>query len=125
MKLRSVVTELPSREVTNSDVTRLIHQHSTGHFTGDLDRTVHKIAAFLRYSGSVTRYWLDTGERPIDLLRTAANSALAKAGITAGGIDVLIYTGVSRGSSNRRAPITRPRRSVSTTPSASTSSTRA
>ncbi|MEU9621310.1 3-oxoacyl-[acyl-carrier-protein] synthase III C-terminal domain-containing protein [Streptomyces sp. NPDC088251] len=97
MKLRSVVTELPSREVTNSDVTRLIHQHSTGHFTGDLDRTVHKIAAFLRYSGSVTRYWLDTGERPIDLLRTAANSALAKAGITAGGIDVLIYTGVSRG----------------------------
>ncbi|MFE9663140.1 3-oxoacyl-[acyl-carrier-protein] synthase III C-terminal domain-containing protein [Streptomyces sp. NPDC005955] len=97
MKLRSVATELPSREVTNADVTRLIQQHSAESFAGDLDHTLRRITAFLRYSGSVTRYWLDAGERPIDLLRTAANSALAKADVAAGEVDVLIYTGVARG----------------------------
>ncbi|WP_199788112.1 3-oxoacyl-ACP reductase, partial [Streptomyces sp. MspMP-M5] len=83
--------------MTNSDITQLIGKHSTGHFVGDLEHALNKIGGFLRYSGSHTRYWLDAGERPIDLLRTAAHSALAQAGVAADQIDVLIYTGIGRG----------------------------
>ncbi|GHI01712.1 3-oxoacyl-ACP reductase [Streptomyces cellostaticus] len=97
MKLRAVSCALPSRQVTNADITELIGKHSAGHFTGDLDHALGRIGAFLRYSGSATRYWLDVGERPIDLLRTAAHSALDQAGITADQVDVLIYTGIGRG----------------------------
>lgn len=97
MKLRAVSCALPSREMSNSDITELISKHSSNHFSGDLDHALNKIGAFLRYSGARTRYWLDAGERPIDLLRTAARSALDQAGLAAGQIDVLIYTGIGRG----------------------------
>ncbi|MFH8791346.1 3-oxoacyl-[acyl-carrier-protein] synthase III C-terminal domain-containing protein [Streptomyces sp. NPDC017941] len=97
MKLRAVSCALPSRQVTNADITELIGEHSARHFTGNLDHTLGRIGAFLRYTGSATRYWLDQGERPIDLLRTAARTALDQAGLTADRIDVLIYTGIGRG----------------------------
>ncbi|EMD23706.1 3-oxoacyl-[acyl-carrier-protein] synthase III C-terminal domain-containing protein [Amycolatopsis azurea] len=97
MKLRAVSCALPSREVTNSDITELISKHSNGHFNGDLQHALNKIGGFLRYSGARTRYWLDAGERPIELLRTAAHTALDQAGLAADQIDVLIYTGIGRG----------------------------
>ncbi|MGI5336157.1 3-oxoacyl-[acyl-carrier-protein] synthase III C-terminal domain-containing protein [Streptomyces sp. CA-181903] len=97
MRLRAVAAAFPSREITNADVLELVGTHSAGHFRGDLDHALHRIDGFLRRTGSDTRYWLDTGERPVDLLRDAANTALAQAGIAPERIDLLIYTGIGRG----------------------------
>ncbi|MFI9505226.1 3-oxoacyl-[acyl-carrier-protein] synthase III C-terminal domain-containing protein [Nocardia sp. NPDC052566] len=97
MKIRSVVAGLPSRVVTNADIIDLIAAHSSGYFEGDLDAALRKVDYYLRYAGSDERRWLDAGERPIDLLRTAANSALAQADMVADEIDLLIYTGIGRG----------------------------
>ncbi|ANZ20798.1 3-oxoacyl-(acyl-carrier-protein) synthase III [Streptomyces noursei ATCC 11455] len=97
MKLRSVSSALPSRQVSNSDITELIRKHSTGHFTDDLERLLRKVGSFLRYTGSNIRYWLGPGERPIGLLRSAADSALERAELCADQIEVLIYTGIGRG----------------------------
>jgi len=97
MKLRSVAAGLPSRVVTNTDIIDMIAEHTADSFVGDLDDALRKVEYYLRYAGSESRRWLDDQERPIDLLRGAANSALAQADMAADEIDLLIYTGIGRG----------------------------
>ncbi|WP_107657366.1 3-oxoacyl-[acyl-carrier-protein] synthase III C-terminal domain-containing protein [Nocardia suismassiliense] len=97
MKLCSVAAGLPSRTVTNADILDLIAEHSSVGFDGDLDDTLRKIDTYLRYTGSDERHWLDTGERPLELLRDATTTALSQAEIDAGEVDLLIYTGIGRG----------------------------
>lgn len=97
MRLRSAATGLPSRTVTNADIIELIAHHSSDCFDGDLADTLRTIDTYLRYTGSHERRWLDQGERPIDLLRSAARTALARAEMSAAEIDLLIYTGIGRG----------------------------
>ncbi|WP_028478668.1 3-oxoacyl-[acyl-carrier-protein] synthase III C-terminal domain-containing protein [Nocardia sp. CNY236] len=97
MRIRSAAATLPSRTVTNTDITDLIAKHSAETFTGDLDDTLRKVEYYLRYSGSDSRQWLDEGERPIELLRSAAGVALTRAELRPRDIDLLIYTGIGRG----------------------------
>ncbi|GAB2509167.1 beta-ketoacyl-[acyl-carrier-protein] synthase family protein [Nocardia heshunensis] len=97
MRIRSAVAGLPSRTVSNADITTLIAEHSVAGFDGDLDDALRKVEYYLKYAGSDTRQWLDAGERPIDLLRTAANRALEQAELRREDIDLLIYTGIGRG----------------------------
>lgn len=97
MRIRSVVAGLPSRIVTNADILAMIAEYSSAGFDGDLDDTLRKIDTYLRYAGSDERRWLDDGERPIDLLRTATKTALDQAEVRADAVDLLIYTGVGRG----------------------------
>lgn len=97
MKLRSIAAGLPSRTVSNADIIGMIDEHSRDGFEGDLPAALHTIDNYLRYSGSQQRCWLAEGERPIELLRGAAVSALAQAEMEPGEIDLLIYTGVGRG----------------------------
>ncbi|MBL1078837.1 3-oxoacyl-ACP reductase [Nocardia sp. 2] len=97
MRLKSAVAGLPSRTVTNADITALIAEHSAAGFTGDLDDALRKVEYYLKFAGSDSRRWLDAGERPIDLLRTATNKALAQAEVRPQDVDLLIYTGIGRG----------------------------
>ncbi|MEV0249015.1 3-oxoacyl-[acyl-carrier-protein] synthase III C-terminal domain-containing protein [Nocardia sp. NPDC050712] len=97
MRIRSAVAGLPSRTVGNADITSLITEHSAQSFDGDFDDALRKVEYYLKYAGSDSRQWLDAGERPIDLLRTAANQALAQAELRREDIDLLIYTGIGRG----------------------------
>lgn len=97
MRLLSAAAGLPSRTVTNADITDLIATHSADSFIGDLDDALRKVDYYLRYAGSASRQWLDEGERPIELLRDAANSALERAQLRPRDIDLLIYTGIGRG----------------------------
>ncbi|MEV0544303.1 3-oxoacyl-[acyl-carrier-protein] synthase III C-terminal domain-containing protein [Nocardia salmonicida] len=97
MRLRSVAAGLPSRTVTNADILRMIAEHSSGGFEGNLDETLRVIEGLLRYTGSAERRWLAAGERPIELLRNATKTALEQAEVQAGEVDLLIYTGIGRG----------------------------
>ncbi|MFI9503288.1 3-oxoacyl-[acyl-carrier-protein] synthase III C-terminal domain-containing protein [Nocardia sp. NPDC052566] len=97
MRLRAAVAGLPSRTVSNADIIDLIAEHSADGFDGDLDATLRSVDYYLRYAGSRERRWLDEGERPIDLLRGAAKTALAQADMRPEEIDLLIYTGIGRG----------------------------
>ncbi|MGX1808173.1 3-oxoacyl-[acyl-carrier-protein] synthase III C-terminal domain-containing protein [Nocardia sp. NPDC055321] len=97
MRLKSAVAGLPSRTVTNADITALIAEHSAAGFTGDLDDALRKVEYYLKYAGSESRRWLDEGERPIDLLRAATSTALEQAEVRREDVDLLIYTGIGRG----------------------------
>ncbi|ATL69253.1 3-oxoacyl-[acyl-carrier-protein] synthase III C-terminal domain-containing protein [Nocardia terpenica] len=97
MRIRSVAAGLPSRTIGNADIVDMIAEHSADCFDGDLDGTLRTVDKYLRYAGSRERRWLDADERPIDLLRDAAKTALAQADMRAEEIDLLIYTGIGRG----------------------------
>ncbi|MGY1900404.1 3-oxoacyl-[acyl-carrier-protein] synthase III C-terminal domain-containing protein [Nocardia gipuzkoensis] len=97
MRLRSVAAGLPSRTVANADILRMIAEHSSGGFDGNLDDTLRAIDSMLRFTGSDERRWLDAGERPIELLRNATKTALDQAQVRASEVDLLIYTGIGRG----------------------------
>ncbi|MBF2006620.1 MAG: 3-oxoacyl-ACP reductase [Chlorogloeopsis fritschii C42_A2020_084] len=97
MKLESVKVVLPSRKLNNEDIVTLIQQHSEATYSGDLNKVLQDIRFSLKYSGAKERYWLDKGETPISLLSQAVNEALEEAECKKQDIDLLIYTGISRG----------------------------
>jgi acyl-CoA:acyl-CoA alkyltransferase len=97
MRIAGVATALPSRKVDNSDVLELVREHSAAGFQGDLGAALRQVEFWLAYSGSRSRRWTAAGERPIELLAEAADSALRSAELRRDQIDVLVYTGVCRG----------------------------
>ncbi|WP_374052815.1 3-oxoacyl-[acyl-carrier-protein] synthase III C-terminal domain-containing protein [Xenorhabdus taiwanensis] len=96
MKIEAVKLALPSKIVTNDDIIDLIKQHSNS-FHGELETILKEIRYYLKYSGSNTRYWLNEGETPIQLLCQATEDALKAANINKEDIDVLVYVGIGRG----------------------------
>ena len=98
MKIESVQLVLPSRVVSNAQVLEMIEHHSSDTYIGDdLSEALKKISMYLKYSGSNTRHWLDTGDRPIELMCSAVEAALEDADVSREDIDVLVYTGIGRG----------------------------
>lgn len=99
MKIESVAHSLPSWQVTNQEVVDLIRSKSKNNFTGDLEKTLRKISAILRKTGAETRNWLDinNGEKAVDHISNAVDSALSKANLVKKDIEVLIYVGIGRG----------------------------
>ncbi|GAB6039853.1 hypothetical protein [Endothiovibrio diazotrophicus] len=121
MRIESVKAAFPSRVVSNDDVLELVAEHSCGSLGDDLEEALKRIRFYLRYSGSNTRHWLGEGERPIDFVVSAVESALAEAGVGAHQIDVVVYVGIGRGFLEPGGgPITWRRRWGSPTPTAST-----
>jgi 3-oxoacyl-[acyl-carrier-protein] synthase III len=97
MKIESVAATFPSRRMSNENIVDLIRQHSKDQFDGDLEHTLDRISRTLKLSGAVERRWLNEGERPIDFITTAVESALDKAQLEHEDIDLLIYVGIGRG----------------------------
>jgi 3-oxoacyl-[acyl-carrier-protein] synthase III len=97
MRIIGIAGVLPSRRVTNQEITELVGQYSKNDFEGDLPGTLKLIGKLLQKSGIESRHWLAPGERPMDLMRDAFEKALAQAGIQKKDIDLLIYASVSRG----------------------------
>ncbi|HHQ49437.1 MAG TPA: 3-oxoacyl-ACP reductase [Acidobacteria bacterium] len=97
MRIESVKAAYPSRVVSNDDVLEMVSEHSEASLGDELGEALKRIKFYLHYSGSNTRNWLAEGERPIDFVATAVESALAQAGVAADEIDVVVYVGIGRG----------------------------
>lgn len=97
MKIAGISGLLPSRLVTNQEVIDLIDQYSRNTFQGNLPKTLQTIRKLLDTSGIKTRHWLNKGEKPMQLMETAFDRALAQANISKAEIDLLLYPNVTRG----------------------------
>lgn len=97
MRIRGMGLELPSRKVSNDDV--LAEIAGSGHDLGPkAEKSYLQVAGkLLAYSGAQTRYWLADDERPVDLLQSAIDEALADADLAHDEVDLFIYAAVSRG----------------------------
>jgi 3-oxoacyl-[acyl-carrier-protein] synthase III len=97
MKLDAVTAAVPSRLVTNDEVVGLLLRHSRPVFNGNLHEAAESVAFLLERSGAKRRYWLGSGESPLDLVQRAFDEALDSAGCERGEIDLLIFAGIDRG----------------------------
>jgi len=98
MHIIAIGHALPTRCITNDWIEGAI-QERTARFLSEDDRRVliARIRHYLAAAGTTVRYHLDEGERPIDLVMTAAQEALTSAGVMKEDVDFVIYCGVSRG----------------------------
>lgn len=92
----TIAKALPSKIVSNKDITNLIRNKSLS-FEGSIDKTLRKIEALLRISGSNTRTWLADNEKPIDLIIKCCEEALQKENLGKNDIDLLMYVGIGKG----------------------------
>lgn len=93
MIIENVAASFPSRKVCNEEMVDLISTHSKS-YDGDLRFTLRVVKARLERSGIATRYWLADGERPVDHVAAAVDSALKGANIKPIDIELLIYVGI-------------------------------
>lgn len=96
MKIESVKFVHPDRKMTNEDVIELIREQSKDAFDGDLDTALRSVDFMLSSIGLEERYWM-AEQKPLDLMVTAAEDAIAASGIDKKDIDLLIFCGIARG----------------------------
>jgi acyl-CoA:acyl-CoA alkyltransferase len=95
--IKGIAASLPERRVTNEQLIDLVRQHSTGHFSGDLEHTLKLLLHILKRSGLVERRWCDRYESPIDHVAIAVREAMRRCYLRRQHIELLIYVGVGRG----------------------------
>lgn len=85
--------------ISNEDILRYIRDYNQSQNREELESYCRKIERLFRRAGAQSRYVRDTGagERAFDLLRDAARSAIADAGLVPRDIDLVIYCGIGRG----------------------------
>lgn len=97
MKIEAVSAKFPSRIISLEDTLKMIKDHSTKSYQGDLDKALRIIKKILLFSGANNRRWLDKNEKPITFIKDAVAEVLQKSQIKKEDVGLLIYTGIGRG----------------------------
>lgn len=97
IKFEAVATAFPTRRVGNAEIIAMVREHSSETYDGDLEVVLTRIGKLLNISGAKERRMLAAGERPIDLICQAVQSALQQAQVVPDEIDLLIWCGVGKG----------------------------
>ncbi len=88
---------IPKRKISNDDVLQMLKRKSEPYLnSSDLDEILESANEKLAKAGNVTRYWCEQDEYCPDIAYRAALAALDDAGIRAGDIDLIIFTGMSK-----------------------------
>jgi 3-oxoacyl-[acyl-carrier-protein] synthase III len=98
MRIAAVNHVLPTRQITNDWILQSVRQHNRHRLTErQLDALDERIQRYLEATGTQIRYYLNEGEKALDLAVQAGHNALAQANISATDVDFLIYSSVGRG----------------------------
>jgi 3-oxoacyl-[acyl-carrier-protein] synthase III len=98
LRFLSVTHELPSRVVTNDEVTAAVRTASAPHLSGrELDALEPLMDRLFASTGTTVRYHRAAGERAVDLTVRAGQRALEQADLDPLEIDLLLYVGIGRG----------------------------
>ncbi|HOT43525.1 MAG TPA: hypothetical protein PLM53_03600 [Spirochaetota bacterium] len=88
---------IPKRKITNDDVLLMMRRKSEPYLNAkDLDDILALARERLAKAGNVTRYWCDEDEYCTDIAYRASLAALEDAGLEAGDLDLIIFTGMSK-----------------------------
>lgn len=96
MRIEAIKFIHPKTVMTNDDVVDVVRQHSKDVFQGDLERALEAVKFMLDSTGLKKRYWMKE-ETPLELMRQAAEAAMAEAGIERDQIDLMVFCGIGRG----------------------------
>ncbi len=96
-KITGLGIYIPERKVTNEDVLHLLEAHSIAYLSSkDFEKLMTKARQQLEKSGNVTRYWCTEEQYCTDIAKIASERALADAGLEAGELDLILFTGMSK-----------------------------
>jgi len=96
-RIAGVGVYIPERKVTNDDVLKLLEAHSVAYLSErDFEKLMNKARQQLEKSGNQVRYWCAPEQYCTDIARTAAERALADAGMAAADLDLILFTGMSK-----------------------------
>jgi 3-oxoacyl-[acyl-carrier-protein] synthase-3 len=88
---------IPKRKISNDDVLEMMKQKSEPYLKKEeLDEILTVASERLAKAGNVTRYWCDDDEYCTDIAYRASLAALEDAGLEAGDLDLIIFTGMSK-----------------------------
>jgi 3-oxoacyl-[acyl-carrier-protein] synthase III len=89
---------VPGRRITTEWILKkLASENARTMAPDDLDELQRQVVAFLEAAGSDVKYQTTDGEKAVDLAVTAGERAIEAAGCSCADIDLLLYTGISRG----------------------------
>lgn len=86
-----------SREMSNQAVLEEVRKNSAPHFDGDLEKALSYVNWMMDTTKVQRRFWFADDERPLDAMVKASRQAMEQAGCGPNDIDLLIYTGNTRG----------------------------
>jgi len=96
-RISGVGTYVPERKVTNEDALRFLADHSVAYLVEkDFEKLMQKARQQLAKAGNQTRYWCAENQYCTDIARIAAERALEDAGLDAGDVDLILFTGMSK-----------------------------
>jgi len=96
-RISGIGVYIPARKISNDDVLQMLKQRSAPYLNGDdLDAVLETAHEKLAKAGNVTRYWCEEDEYCPDIAYRASMAALEDAGVAAGQIDLIIFTGMSK-----------------------------
>ncbi len=96
-RVTGVGAYVPERKITNDDVLTLLEKNSHPYLSNkDFNKLIENAKDKLEKAGSSIRYWCDERQYCTDIARIAAERAMEDAGISAGEIDLIIFTGMSK-----------------------------
>jgi acyl-CoA:acyl-CoA alkyltransferase len=97
MQLIGVDCQIPSCKIHNEDILEMVKYYSASVFNGHLHDLETLVRRFLKITGINSRFWRGEKEKPIDLIRISVDRALKMAELVNKDINMVIYSGVSRG----------------------------
>ena len=86
-----------SRKMSNQAVIEEVRKNSAPHFDGNLEQALSYVNWMMESTKVESRWWFDHDERPLDAMVAASHQAMAQAGCGPQDIDLVIYTGNTRG----------------------------
>lgn len=96
-RISGIGVYIPKRRITNDDVLNMLKIKSEPYLhNGELESILASAREKLEKAGNVVRYWCEENEYCPDIAYYASVAALEDAGLAAGDIDLIIFTGMSK-----------------------------
>lgn len=98
MKIAAIAHRIPSRQVDNAELVRLVLDRNAGRYDeAGLSRLGERLQEYFLQTGVRSRFWRGEGEKAVTLGLEAGAKALQEAGVRPEDVDLLLYVGVGRG----------------------------
>jgi len=97
MNIEGIEFEFGSRFISNNTLIDCVRAQSSECGLEELNKIIKHISFYLGHCGSKSRYWLDSNESAIELIKNSSNRLLRNTGYSKSDIDFVIHVGLGRG----------------------------
>lgn len=97
MEISGMAASLPQREMSNEEIIDLVKFYSKKTSSKHLQTIIDEINCAFIKTGTKTRYWLNSQEKPLDLISDTFQRVITQSHLKIEEIDAVIYCSIYRG----------------------------